>query len=143
MRFLLDTCTISDLAKPDVQASLMAWTKAHDVGETAISVMTVGEIRRGIESSPPGRRRDSLQTWLSQDVVQRFQGRVLSVTTDIAERWGTLGARAQLAGRHLSTTDGLILATASVHGLAIVTRNERHFSGYDVHVINPWQPDEA
>ncbi|MGI8508940.1 MAG: PIN domain-containing protein, partial [Gemmatimonadaceae bacterium] len=92
---------------------------------------------------PQGRRRDRLADWLGRDVVAQFQQRILDVDYNVAQAWGTLSARARAGKRRLSTVDGLLLATAMVHGLAVVTRNVRHFSGYDVHVINPWEPAQA
>lgn len=137
IRFLLDTCVISDLAKPRPLAPLVTWSEANDFRECGISVLTLAELRRGIELLPAGHRRDELRTWLGQTVRDRFREQIFDVDNEIAEAWGVLDARAQLSGRHLTAPDGLLLATASVHHLSVVTRNVRDFSGYDVPVINP------
>lgn len=142
-RFLLDTCFVSDLAKPGAPASLVSWGAAHEDKEYALSVVTLGEIQYGIELLPGGHRRDQLTSWLERELIEQFKGRILDVDADIAHAWGAVSARARTNSRRLLTADGLLLATAMVHSLAVVTRNVRHFSGYDVHVINPWESAQA
>lgn len=142
-RFLLDTCFVSDVAKPGAPASIISWAAAHEDKEYALSVITLGEIQYGIELLPRGHRRDQLTSWLGRELIEQFKGRILDVDADVAHAWGAVSARARAEDRHLLAADGLLLATAMVHGLSIVTRNERHFSGYDVQVINPWEPGEV
>ncbi|MGI9090252.1 MAG: PIN domain-containing protein [Gemmatimonadaceae bacterium] len=108
-----------------------------------MSVLTLAEIRYGIELLPPGQQRDQLTNWFSRELLEQFKGRILDVNANVADAWGIISARARQSSRHLLAADALLLATAMVHSLAVVTRNVRHFSGYDVHVINPWEPDQA
>lgn len=99
-----------------------------------ISVISIGEIRFGVERLPAGGSKVRLQTWLA-DVTAMFAGRILPVDLTVCERWGYM--RAEL-GRSLSVSDALIGATALVHGLAVATRNEHHFATFGVRVVNPW-----
>lgn len=142
IHYLLDTCFLSDLAKPAVPAGIKFWSSTHDAAECAVSVLTIGELRHGIELLPDGRRRSAMHEWLSGDVVERFAKRTLDVTLEVAETWGILAARARRSRRNLPAPDGLILATAVVHRLTVVTRNVRDFSGYDVPIVNPWEATE-
>src|SRR5665213_179274 len=132
LRHLLDTCFLSDLTKAVPPAGLEAWSRANNAEECAISVVTIGELRHGINILPEGRRRTELRDWIARDVLQRFADRTVDVTVEIAEAWAGLTAQARLSRRTLSVPDGLILATAAVHRLTVVTRNIHDFSGYDV-----------
>jgi|SRR6185312_10586979 len=143
LRYLLDTCFLSDLAKAVPPAALRPWSRANNAEECAISVVTIGELRYGINILSEGRRRTELRNWLTREVIQRFAERTLDVTLETAEAWAGLTAQARLSRRSLSATDGLILAAAVVHRLTIVTRNVRDFSGYDVPIVNPWDNEAA
>lgn len=138
MRYLLDTCFLSDLAKAVVPAGVEAWARTNDAGECGISTVTIGELRHGIEILPEGRRRSELREWMARDVLERFSDRTLDITVEIAEAWASLSARASRSHRQLPAADGLILATATIYRLTVVTRNVRDFSGYDVPIVNPW-----
>jgi len=100
--------------------------------------MTLGEVKKGIELLPHGRRCASLESWLRTAIQRDFRGRVLRVNTDVALEWGRLAAAGQKRGRVLPPVDGTLLATAVVYGLMLVTRNERDFAERGVAVINPW-----
>jgi len=143
VQHLLDTCFIADLVQTVIPAGLEAWSRANNAEECGISVVSIGEIRHGINILPHGRRRSELEAWIERDVVQRFADRTIDVTVEIAEAWAALAAQAHLSHRHLSMPDGLILATAVVQKLTVVTRNVRDFSGYDVPIINPWDGADA
>jgi toxin FitB len=138
LRYLLDTCVVSDLAKDRPTASVVEWTNAQDIGDFALSVLTIGEIRRGAELLQPGRRRELLLNWLENDVLNRPGDRILKIDERIAQTWGVLTASATRSNRLLPIIDGMLLATAHVHGLTVVTRNVRDLAGYDVPVVNPW-----
>lgn len=102
------------------------------------SVLTISEIRRGIELLPTGRRRAQLKAWHAE-IEESFADRLLPVTKAIADRWAMLSAMAQRRGTPLAIIDGLIGATALEHGLVVVTRNRRDFAGIGVDVFNPWE----
>jgi predicted nucleic acid-binding protein len=103
-----------------------------------LSVVSIGELRRGFVTLPPSRRRTDLERWFENDLLPRFHGRILPVTRSIADRWGVLDAQRLLNGTPLSTADGMIAATAIEHNLALVTRNVKDFAGLGVEVFNPW-----
>jgi len=143
LRYLLDTCFLSDLVKTVPPPALRAWSRGNNVEECAISVVTIGELRYGIDLLPDGRRRTELRNWLARDVIQSFAERTLDVTLQTAEAWASITSQARLARRTLSVQDGLILAAAAVHRLTLVTRNVEDFSGYDVPIVNPWDTEPA
>jgi len=135
--FLLDTNAISEWQKPIPNAGLIAWMRTADEEELFLSVVTLAEIRYGIERMPAGGRRNRYEQWLEHELLQRFEGRILSVDAEIAERWGRLVSRSAAVGRPVSTMDGFLAATAEVHTLTLVTRNAQHFSMLKT-VLNPW-----
>jgi toxin FitB len=136
--WLLDTCVISEFVKPRPSEQVLAWLKACDESGTYLSVLTLGEIRSGIERLAAGKRRNALDKWLEGDLRARFEDRILAVSEEVALRWGILHAAAHLAGEKLPVTDALIAATAIVHGMAVVTRNSRDLVRTGVRVVDPW-----
>ena len=136
--FLLDTNCISEVVRPSPSPSVVAWFDAADESLLYLSVLTLGEIRKGIASLPQSRRRTSLESWLDADLRQRFEGRVLSVDASVADRWGLLAAEAKRRGRTLAVIDGLLAATALAHNLTVVSRNAADFAATHVPVLNPW-----
>ena len=121
---------------------VMDWLNAQPPLDVAISALTFGEIERGMALLPPGRRRSQLERWITHDLPQQFQGRLLAIDDAIAREWGRLAARAETSGRALPVVDGLLLATAAVHGLTLVTRNESDCAARGVPVFNPWRERE-
>lgn len=137
--YLLDTNIPSETLRPRPDAGLAAWLKSLTKDDQFLSVVTIGEMRRGITLLPPGaKRRAQLEEFIEVAVPLWFAGRVLPVTQAVAERWGVMDGQRQTSGRPLSTADGMIAATALEHGLTLVTRNEKDFGGLGVTVINPW-----
>jgi predicted nucleic acid-binding protein len=136
--YLVDTDVLSELAKMAPQPEVRQW--ATTVGPTALflSVLTLGELRKGIVSHPDPIRRARLEKWKREIVSEWFGPRVLPITSAIAERWGEMSARCQRAGHRLPVLDLLLAATAVEHGLTVVTRNAGHFQGIDVEVLSPW-----
>ncbi len=102
------------------------------------SVLSLGEIRRGIELLPPSKKRRDLEAWVDADLRGWFGNNLLPVTKAISNRWGILDARSQQKGRPLGNIDGLLAATALEHELTIATRNTRHFDGLGVEIFFPW-----
>lgn len=137
--FLLDTNVISEWVKPRPTPNVVTWLATIDEDRVFLSVASFGEIRRGIELMPSGRRRDRLTSWLADDLPARFDGRILGIDRRVAEAWGRLTARAQRAGSAMGTMDAFFAATAEAHGLALVTRNIRDFAALAIALFDPWR----
>jgi len=137
--FLLDTNCISELVRSRPEPLVLRWMDATDESLLFLSVLTLGEIRKGVAGLPQGKRRTQLDTWLEVELRGRFAGRVLSIDAAIADRWGSLACEAKRKGRALSAIDGLLAATALHHNLTIVTRNVSDFSNTPAATLNPWE----
>lgn len=137
--FLLDTNCISELVRPNPEPRVMEWMDAADEALLYLSVLTFGEIRKGIAGLAQGKRRTHLETWLEVDLQARFSGRILAIDFVIADRWGLLAAESKRKGKTLSVIDGLLAATALHHNLTVVSRNGRDFTAAEVQVLNPWE----
>lgn len=136
--FLLDTNCISELVRPKPEARVMEWMEVADEGLLYLSVLTLGEIRKGVAGLAQGKRRTHLETWLEVHLQARFSGRIIPIDSAIADRWGLLAAEAKRKGKALPVMDGLLAATALHHNLTVVSRNASDFSNTQVHVLNPW-----
>jgi len=137
--FLLDTNCISEVVRLKPDPHVMAWIEAAEEGLLYLSVLTLGEIRKGLAALPQGKRRSRLETWLEVELQARFSGRILSIDAAVADRWGLLAA-AKIKGKPLSAIDGLLAATAIHHNLTIVSRNVGDFTNTQAPVVNPWEP---
>jgi toxin FitB len=137
--YLLDTNCISELVRAEPDPGVMTWLEAADEALLYLSVLTMGEIRKGIAALSQGKRRTRLETWLEVELRARFASRILSVDAAVADRWGLLAAGARTEGKSLSTIDGLLAATALQHNLTIVSRNVNDFANVRIQVLNPWQ----
>ena len=136
--YLLDTNVLSELMKPNPNARVVNWIEATDEDLLFLSVLTLGEIRKGIMELRAGSRRARLESWLETDLRARFAGRILPVDEAVADRWGTLAAVGEAAGRPVPVIDGLLAAEALHHNLTLVTRNTTDVAGTGVLVLNPW-----
>lgn len=137
MSFLLDTNVVSEWVKPSPDRGVATWLTETDEEQVFLSVMTLGEIRHGIERLPPGARRSRLDAWVTTDLPLRFEGRLLGIDEATADVWGRLMALAQDHGRPMAAMDGMIAATACRHGLSLVTRNIKDFEALDIPLLNP------
>jgi predicted nucleic acid-binding protein len=138
MKFLLDTTVVSEWAKSRPDEGVVAWLAAADEDCIFISVVTLAELRHGIQRLPPGTRRNRLDKWLRNELPMRFEGRVLPIEVAVADAWGRIVARCEAAGRPVGAMDALIAATADVCGLTLVTRNVSDFEPSLKAIINPW-----
>jgi predicted nucleic acid-binding protein len=136
--YLLDTNVVSEWVKPRPDRGVVVWLSEVDEDRVFISVVTLGELRHGIERLRPGRRRSQLDEWLSDELPLRFAGRVLPIDATVADAWGTIVARRDRVGHPIGAMDGLIAATAEVHGLTLVTRNAADFKSSVKAVFDPW-----
>jgi predicted nucleic acid-binding protein len=138
--FLLDTNCISELVCAKPEPRVMEWMEAADEDLLYLSVLTLGEIRKGIAKLDQGKRRTRLETWLAVDLQARFSGRIVPVDASIADRWGLLAAEAKRTGKTLPVIDGLLAATALHLNLTVVSRNVADFVNTRIPVVNPWKP---
>ncbi len=136
--FLLDTNIPSELIRSRPDSRVEKWVYAQDEQSLYLSVVSIGELRRGLVILPASKRRSELERWFENDLLPRFEGRILPVTRSIADRWGVLDGQCQLKGTPLNMADGMIAATAVEHGLTVVTRNIRDYAGLGVEALNPW-----
>ena len=138
MSWLLDTCALSEYAKKAPATKVIAWLAEQDEASLFISVITLGEIEKGIlklRKADP-RRSQKLTAWLGK-VEQRFAGRILPLDAAALHVWAQITAHTELAGQPMPVMDGLLMATAQCHGLTVVTRNVQDFALYP-QVFNPW-----
>lgn len=136
--FLLTTNCISELVRPQPEPRVMEWMEAADETLLYLSVLTVGEIRKGLAGLPQGKRRTRLETWLEVELGARFAGRIVPIDVRIADRWGLISAEAKRRGSGISAMDGLLAATAIHLNLTVVSRDVRDFAAMRVQVVNPW-----
>ena len=141
MRFLIDTNVISEWVKPHPDIGVVSWLAEVDEDRVFISVVSLAELRHGIERMAAGRRRDRLDEWLRDELPLRFEGRLLPIEGTVADAWGRIVARSEAMGRPMGVMDAFIAATAEVHALTLVTRNASHFKPMLKEVLNPWTTD--
>lgn len=143
MRHLLDTNVVSELLAARPEERVIRWIDSIDPNGVYLSVITIGEICKGVEKLPDSRRKDTVRRWLSEDLLIRFEGRILELDVGATLTWGALTGRLENEGRRMPAVDSLIAALALHHDLALATRNERDFRDIGVEVINPWnwEPD--
>ena len=138
MKYLLDTCVISELVAKRPDPRVTAWIDSIDSETAFLSAITLGEIRKGIEKLPDSDRKSTLQAWLRDELSIMFSGRVLSIDTPVAIRWGELTGALESRGKKMAAIDSLIAATALHHHCRLVTRNEDDFKHSGIALLNPW-----
>lgn len=137
--YLLDTCVLSELVKPQPQQTVVDWVIHQQESTLFISVLTLGELQKGIAKLIDSHRKTYLQTWLDGDLSCRFAGRMLEVTPEIARAWGMLQGQLERQGKKMPVIDGLIATTALTHDLVLVTRNIADVQRSGVSIFNPWE----
>ena len=138
MSYLIDTCCISELVKKKPDPNVVKWFTDQDELSMYLSVITFGELKKGIEKLPDSKKKNELNRWVKEDLKHRFKNRILNINMEEVNKWGEILAAAEIDGRPLPATDSLIAAIALVHGLSVVTRNSQDMEGSGVEVINPW-----
>ncbi|MGD0567980.1 MAG: type II toxin-antitoxin system VapC family toxin [Candidatus Sulfotelmatobacter sp.] len=137
MSFLLDTNVVSEWLKPRPDPGLMEWTESADEDHVFLSVISLAELRYGIERMAGGRRQRRLEDWLRHELPVRFEGRILPVDPPVADACGRIVRRSELLGRSIEAMDAFLAATAEVHRLTLVTRNVSDFVVLK-NILNPW-----
>ncbi len=139
MKYLLDTCLISELIRKEPNPAVISWLDEQDEQKLFLSVLNLGELQKGISKLTDGAKKDELQAWVALDLVERFAGRILDIDLATALCWGKLQGEAERAGDKLPVMDSLIAATATAHGLVVVTRNVRDMKRCQARTLNPWE----
>jgi len=139
MNYLLDTCVISELVARRPNPRVLKWVDQTDERNLYLSVLTIGEIRKGIEKLPDSERKSALTLWLHDQLLVRFRDRLLPIDARVMLRWGQLTGVLELEGKTMGAIDSLIAATALHGGLSLVTRNEADFQHTGVPIVNPWE----
>jgi predicted nucleic acid-binding protein len=137
VNFLLDTNAVSEWVKPRPNRGLTRWMESADEDRVFLSVISLAELRYGVERLPAGARRTRLEQWLRDELPLRFEGRILFVDSHVAEAWGRTVSRSEALGRPMGAMDAFLSATAEVHRLTLVTRNVSDFPMLKA-VVNPW-----
>jgi len=139
MKALLDTCVVSELVSKKPSPRVVEFVDSLDLEGVYLSVITIGEIVKGIEKLPSFKRKTGLQAWLSDDLLVRFAGNVVSIDVDIMVEWGRITARLESAGKTMPAIDSLIAATVLARKMTLITRNVNDFEGTEAEIVNPWE----
>jgi len=138
LAFLIDTCVLSESSKRRPNDQVVAWLDSLEETLIHLSVLTLGEFHKGIAKLNDSRKRQRLQSWVDDELAGRFRGRVLSIDERVANLWGKISGEAEKKGKRLPVIDGLIGATALVHGLTVASRNTADIARTGARVFNPW-----
>ena len=139
MNYLLDTCVISELVKIEPDKRVIKWIDSVEESKLYLSVVTIGELEKGISKLKPSKRKDKITEWLHEELIFRFNDRILNLDIHTFIDWGRLNATLENQGTKMPSIDSLIAATAIQYNLCLVTRNERDFQNCDIQLINPWK----
>lgn len=139
MNYLLDTCVISELVAPQPNARVVEWVQSTPEERLYLSVLTIGELQKGIAKLAVSRRRQALSEWLHGDLLVRFKGRLVALDVPVLLEWGNLSAALTRAGKTMPAMDALIAASARQGGFTLVTRNVADFAATGVPILNPWE----
>jgi len=138
LNYLLDTCVMSELVKATPDENVINWINNTPDERLFLSVITIGEIRKGLTKLPDSKKKYRLTNWLNT-LLENYEARIYPVDLAVAESWGTIQGKAENNGTPVASVDGLIAAVAQTHNLIIVTRNEKDFAATNVTIVNPWK----
>ena len=140
MNYILDTNVVSELVAREADPKVINWIDSIDSESVFLSVITIGEIKKGIEKLPDSKRKKTLASWLEEDLLVRFRGRILPLDIPILLTWGRLVASLEKEGKPLPAIDSLLAATSARTGFTLVTRNTGDFEPAGIAVLDPWVP---
>lgn len=138
MSYLLDTCVLCEPTRAKPSPRVLSWLAGQSEEAIYLSVLTLGEIRKGAALLSPGPKRRAIERWLEHDLPERFAGRIVGIDEEAADLWGRMVASAEAKGRPLPTLDSLLAATALSRGLTLVTRNTPDFAATGAELFDPW-----
>ncbi len=138
MKYLLDTCVISELVKPVPNRKVVDWLNVVPSEALFLSVITIGEVRKGLTKIPDSKRKQRMTVWLNT-LLEDYKERIFPIDLMVAENWGIIQGNAENAGTPMSSIDGLLAATTYTHSLTLATRNENDFISSKIPIINPWR----
>lgn len=139
MNYLLDTCVLSEFTRKHPDEKVINWLEQIPEEKLFLSVITIGEIQHGIERLPESHRKAELLNWLNNELIRRYDQRILPIDAPTLFLWGTLIARMEQAGHPMGVMDSLIIASALQNNLIVATRNTGDFLPLGVQVTNPWE----
>jgi len=139
VKYLIDTCVISELAKAAPNEKVASWAAQIDEEEFYLSSLTFGEIHKGISKLLPSKRRERLHQWVECDLKERFRNRIINIDLEVAKVWGKIQGQSEVQGHPMPAIDSLIAATGVAHGLIVVTRNTVDMERSGVSLLNPWE----
>ena len=139
MKYLIDTCVISELIKNKPNENVVNWITSADEQDLFLSTLTFGEIYKGIEKISNISKKTKLSQWIEHDLKERFKTRILPIDISVAITWGKIQGSAELEGKPMPAIDGLIAATGLAYNLTIVTRNISDMQQSKVGLLNPWE----
>lgn len=139
MNYILDTCVISELIKNASEQKVVNWIDRVDEDKLYLSVITIGELEKGISKLKSSKRKVVITEWLHEDLLIRFSNRILILDIDILLQWGKMMASLESQGIKMPTIDSLIAATAKKNNYCLVTRNESDFQNCNIQILNPWK----
>jgi len=138
LKYLLDTCVISEMIKPSPDKKLLRWVENEPSSSLFLSVITIGEIRKGLSKLPASRKKEKLTIWLNM-LLEEYSNRILLIDLTVAENWGEMQGRSEKKGAVMPSIDGLIAAITYTNNMTLVTRNENDFISANIPIINPWK----
>jgi predicted nucleic acid-binding protein len=139
MKFLLDTCVISEIIRQKPSGKVIKWIKKEDESNLFISVLTLGELHKGIEKLPASKRKEELHNWVENDLSERFCNKIIDIDIQVAMMWGKIQGMTECIGRPMPAIDSLIAATGITYHLTVVTRNTSDMKESGVALLNPWK----
>jgi hypothetical protein len=139
MKYLLDTCVISELAKSKPNKKVVSWIEKNDEDNFFLSSLTFGELYKGIAKLPDSKKKKKLSQWIEHDLKERFTGKIFDIDLLVAKTWGEIQGASETAGSPMPAIDSLIAATGLSHDLTVVTRNVADMQQSGATLLNPWE----
>ena len=139
MKYLLDTCVISELAKTKTDKKVISWITNNDEANYYLCSLTFGELYKGVSKLPDSKKRKKLFLWIEHDLKERFAGKILDIDLMVARTWGEIQGASEAVGNPMPAIDSLIAATGLTHDLTVVTRNITDMQQSGVSLLNPWK----